>query len=686
MPELRALKVFDDYSHDKFKTDHKQGASPSKHWTAKPQPIAIQTLLNSPPTDSPKRDLKSSTTAAPFQTERHRIPSELQSALNELLPEQAAFYLGEKTDVFDLQYQKDKEASKKKYEGFTGSMKYYAIKVGQQALDWISTILSSPLMQSTGSHVGVLIDPALQGVAWNEARLKNKHHAEQTKESEGLGKRILDNSQLTGHELEEIKKVRLDKIKENKEVESIFQLENPSAHERFTAQQLIQSITNNTSLTSTHVRLLNGFIKELNLDEEKTISFADLQDKYTNHTVGLSIMARHALIEQNKIKNKTEKKIFQWERTNNGIQFNISVATAITWFTLNVVMWAGVGVSSAALPAVGYTALGIGCALSLIGLGILAYRSPHQFIEVMKLTYIRKSINWMKNYTLKHILGNNKQAVKNAQVRVEQYSEQLQALRVSEDKYSSLAKRAKDKLTLMEIDDTKFYIDTKEFKHINKKLQNEQKNIEKIKGRLESISAGAAYYEDKITTAKIKDHQRTHRMYEKVEGKKQYIESFMDEVALIAANDISRHADDKLANDLAHLLVRQYGVAIAVNKDQALTPAELHKSIHKGIETFVGGDNDRINKINLRLRHAQKSTHRMVLHGALYHKRNQTQARQILNKYGFDVQPVKKETPENLKKQAEFLRRQISNKLPKEEAMVLYGELWNLIRTNNATK
>lgn len=684
MPEIKHFNILDDY-FPREDTIHKnknlQERSLPTYKRPKSQSIAIQVLLEEKPRPSSKKDFQAS---PPFQTDKEKIPPEVQKALNNLLPAEAAHYLGEKVDVFDTQYQADQAASKRKYDGFAGSMKYYGIITGQKLLDWATTFVANKLFQSVGSHIGVVLDPMVQFTNWDESRLKKKHHTAQSKESEFIGKKVLENSELTVDELKKIKDTRLVKIKENHELERLLgKLEIP-ADRLFDKQNLLDLIQQNPTLGETHTRLLEGFINGLNLEDNK-IAFSDLQDEYAKHTVGISLMARNALITQNAIKNQTEKKIFEWENTSNGLQFNISLAAAVTWFTLNILIWAGVGISSSAIPALGYAALGIGCALSLIGLGVLAYRAPHQFIEVMKLTYIRKSLNWMKSYTIKTLLGNNKESIKQSTLHIKQLQERLLAIpKITPEEYNQLSDNEKEKYVF--VDDRNVYVISKTYSKLETEIKNEERKINRIEKRLSKVSKDSAYYTDKITQAKIKDHQRTHRMFEKVGNKTQYIDSFMDEVALIAANDISRHTDDKLAEDLSALLVRQYGVAIAGKKDEQITPAELHQSIKKGIEYFVGADNDRINKINMRLRHSKKSAHRMVIHSAIHSPRLLPQAQQILKKYNLDVNPLERDTPKNRNIQTETLRRTISNHLPKDEAMVLYGELWNLVRSHNGTQ
>src|SRR5690606_33783782 len=124
---------------------------------------------------------------------------------DELASEEASFILGEKSDVFDVMYEKDQEAAKMKYDGFTGSMKYYAIKGGQKALDWMSNILRSAFVQAALGYFGVVTDTAMQGTTTAETFIKYKHHKAQTTQSRFETEQILKNSQLSSKELGNIK-------------------------------------------------------------------------------------------------------------------------------------------------------------------------------------------------------------------------------------------------------------------------------------------------------------------------------------------------------------------------------------------------------------------------------------------------------------------------------------------------
>lgn len=610
-----------------------------------------------------------------------RVHDHYLKANDEMVKMEADFQKGLRDDVIRPEYHFEQLESRERFRQDIAGFWFFMIKGGRQVLEYFGMLARTDLIAPI-RVAGQFADPFIDGMAYIDERDKDIQHDNQTLRSSHAGH---DVARFVTDEMQKMHENRLKSIIESKELEKLIQRDVGPDYE-FTKKELEKCINDNRFLNPTHQRLLHGFIKSLPISNNQTIKFSDLQKDYAKHTVGLSIAAREALIVQNRLKNKMEKKFFSLKRTTEGWRFSISVAAGVTWFTLNILTWVGVGITADATTGIGAAFAATGLAISLIGLAVIAYRSPNQFLEVVKGTYILKSLHEIRKGLYKYILGyNSKLTATNDKISV--LNHKLGSLKIDQKTYDGLDSNQKAFYDPFVLKGETIYVQkgkAKEFSHLHSQKEVHQARAEKFQNKLISFYESSHKYRSKITQAKIKDYQRMYRLYEKKADKTQYIDNFMDEVAVIAASDLSRKTEDRITNDITNLLVRQYCVALPDENGKVATEKELYDSIKLGLDYFMGADVDRLAKINNRLRRGKDAMHRYVISQALFGP-HQERLRSELEMVGvkIEIDERKAESKTYRRWFTEEVRKKITSKLSHEESMMFYGILWNTIKESS---
>lgn len=638
------------------------------------------------------------TVSASFESQEELI----DSGFHELLKMEARYQKKIPKTPSDIYLDKEQQKSKEKYESKLDKMFTAAISGGKWLLNKCILLISKSesLAELVPNPVGSMAVEVAANVAervlqvdeLKETADKKAEHERQMRKNLSVGSQVTKNYQTAKN----LFTIRLAKVQEKKEVEQLFGLKKVDNNTLLNRQELVEIIKKNDQISKVQQKLTIGFLNNLKVNEKDTITFEDLQKQYTDHTLALSINARSGLMAINAQKNEQEKKFFTLKKTEEGWKFSISLTAGLSVLALNIASMSGTFVAShALLGAIGVVPLACEVGIAAIGLAVIAYRSPNQFKEFMKGTYVLKELYETRKGIYSFFTRYNKKTEK-LEKQIKNLSTQLKSLKISESKFNRLEASEKHKyIPIIDDDGNHIYVVREEFhgkfRTLSKDLHDLKTEQARIKKRMKEISQPINKYEGKISDAKIKDFQRKHNYYDiNSQGEKEYWSNFMDEVCAIAAADIARDSSDTYATEIAEILIRQYGVSIPTPEGKSATQEELYGAIKKGMRFFMGADMARMTEINEKLEQGRDNVQKVIINAAVFIATDATEKEKIAEvfaKYDVKLPKIEGKKSSRVEYRRKFtvkLQKLINKKIDEAKLNQFYGDLWKVMKDNKS--
>lgn len=393
---------------------------------------------------------------------------------------------------------------------------------------------------------------------------------------------------LSSTEMQSVRDTRTEAIKGNGEIEKLFGLK---AGEQPDIGRLRQHVEQNTQLNVTQKQLTLTFLESF--PAGKAMTYDDFVNRYADHTVAMSIMARGALQTQSRSKMQIEKKIFDIQRDVKAWNFGTSLASAAVWVAMNIVTLTTVSLPASCMSVfqgVGWGLFAFGWGVAAIGVVILAMKKPKTFEEYCRGSFFaRDTLNGCKGF-LQYCLFYNK--------RIASLEKKIAELPVEDERRKKLEEQAKT-----------------------------------LRSRLEALDRHQAKYQVRIETAGIKDYMAKLGYDRPIQGQagqaqvgiEPYTsEDFMVELIEIATAEVGGRVDDTLTKDMEYSLASM-GITEALEGDEV----QRRDQISMGARQFIGAESGMMDEINIKVRKARQQGQLAILEQAIFAKEGEGGGREL---------------------------------------------------------
>lgn len=451
--------------------------------------------------------------------------------------------------------------------------------------------------------VPVVVSPVFSAADLAESAKQAKHH------DDNLKNMMAHKFQpLSQEEMKPVRDARVDAIKGSGEIEKLFGLQ-PGKQPNIEA--LVEHVKQNPEMDATQKQLVLGFLKGCQAEmkaayiatgkedyQKGEMTHDDFANRYADHTIAMSIMARGALQNQSQLKMQLEGKMFNIQRDVKAWNFGAACSTAAVWVAMNIVTLTATTIPAAAAHGIGWGLAAAGWGLAAVGIIILAVKKPETCQEYLHGSFIRRDASAGFKKLLQHGLFYNK--------RIARLDKQIADLPKDDPKREKLEAKASG-----------------------------------LRTRLEALDRSQAKHQNRIDTAGIKDYMakqgydKPSEAQKKQELKPYTADNFMVEVIEIASAEMGRGIDDTLTKDMHHSLTSM-GMTEVVKEGAG----ERREQISTGVRRFLGAESTMMDEINLKVRSTRRQAQLAIIEQALFGEgRNDTfRDNTVMSKLGMGIE------------------------------------------------